>query len=409
MSDDSDSPAERGGRRHGGGGRQQRGGGRGQSGGGGRGRGQSGGRGSGRGGRQQRGGGRGQSGGRGSGGGGRQRRDGGSHPQQGRDSSKADLFADIRELESHKIEEMLKEHKSDLRALDSQIESNKQERSNQISTVQALRNALNMTHGMSKERTKLFREMRERSSQIGSIKRERDSINERISPPLFVIEERMRKTYHELTQVPDPPTSAPHLPIEIQRFSFFFELIEMHKLKKQSEQLHKTLVELYRSQKEIVKKLDELKDEQQDMAETTAAKSTRLEGVDINFKEVEKLNDSIAKLASTMDRQHKRRRNHKREIGRLEAYLNIRRGDEKRGRKVRIRISTLRKHAATGGALTLDDLSRILDSGGLEHLNQPDAADTPEKKTKKRKGRRSVNLRINVRRGTARAYKKRDD
>ncbi|HJL64058.1 MAG TPA: hypothetical protein QGF70_00590, partial [Candidatus Thalassarchaeaceae archaeon] len=92
-------------------------------------------------------------------------------------------------------------------------------------------------------------------------------------------------------------------------------------------------------------------------------------------------------------------------IGRLDSFIRIRKGDEERGIKVRMRINSLREHAVSGGALSVEDMARLLKSGGISQLQQS----TEESKPKKKKGRRGGRKRAQAHRGVARSFKRRDD
>ena len=282
------------------------------------------------------------------------------------------------------------------------------ERKSLIATVQVLRNALYNSGGLSKERRELIRELKAKSVQINEIKAVRDDINQRVAPPLSLIERLLNRTWKKLTTIGEDPSRVPNLPNEIQKFSFFFELKEMHRLKSQSDAAHSQFVELIRAQKETIKKLDELKDESSSIADEASKENPRLAGATVSRKEEKSLNDRIEQMLSSIRSKRKELNNLKRENGKLEAFLRIRKDDEKRGRKVRKRINSLRQHAADGGALSMEDMARILESGGLAQLQ---GATTPSKNQKKQKGRggRGGRRRTAARRGTARSHQRRED
>ena len=104
--------------------------------------------------------------------------------RKGKKSSRRDFFEDLRELETHEIEDMLSDNKSSARSMESQLESLESERKSLISTVQVLRTALYNSGGVSKERRDLLNALRGRNKQINEAKAVRDDINLRISPPL---------------------------------------------------------------------------------------------------------------------------------------------------------------------------------------------------------------------------------
>ncbi|DAC51607.1 MAG TPA: hypothetical protein HA340_01570 [Candidatus Thalassarchaeaceae archaeon] len=319
--------------------------------------------------------------------------------------SDKDFFEDLRGLETHQLEERLNDNKSSARAIESQLDSMESERSSLISTVQVLRTALGQSGKMSKERHSLLTELRARTPQINEAKAIRDDINERVGPPSNVIEKLLKRTWRDLTTIREDASRAPQLAQEIQKFSFFFELIEMHKLKQQSDAAHKKFVDLIRAQKETIKKLDELKDGGSEIAEQASEESPRLSGISINRKEERNLNKRIEKMLESIRANRKELKYLKREMGRLESFIRIRKGDEQRGIKVRMRINSLREHAVSGGSLSVEDMARLLKSGGLSQLQQTSEGPQPKKKKERRGGRKKSQ----ARRGVARSFKRRED
>ena len=326
---------------------------------------------------------------------------------KGKKSTRRDFFEDLRELETHEIEDMLNDNKASARAMESQLESLESERKSLISTVQVLRTALYNSGGVSKERRDLLNELRERNKQINEAKSIRDDINIRVSPPLNLIERLLKRTWRDLTSIREDPSRAPNLANEIQKFSFFFELKIMHKLKVQSDTSHQQFVEMIRMQKETIKKLDGLQEESSGIAAKAADENPRLEGTKISRKEEKDLNNRIEKMLEAIRRQRSELRSVKREVGRLESFSRIRKEDEKRGRKVRKRINKLREHAMSGGTLSMEDMARILETGGLSQLQESDNPKTSKKK--KHGSRRGGRSKTQPRRGVARSHQRREE
>ena len=326
---------------------------------------------------------------------------------KGKKSTRRDFFEDLRELETHEIEDMLNDNKASARAMESQLESLESERKSLISTVQVLRTALYNSGGVSKERRDLLNELRERNKQINEAKSIRDDINIRVSPPLNLIERLLKRTWRDLTSIREDPSRAPNLANEIQKFSFFFELKIMHKLKVQSDASHQQFVEMIRMQKETIKKLDGLQEESSGIAAKAADENPRLEGTKISRKEEKDLNNRIEKMLEAIRSQRSELRSVKREVGRLESFSRIRKEDEKRGRKVRKRINKLREHAMSGGTLSMEDMARILETGGLSQLQESDNPKTSKKK--KQGSRRGGRSKTQPRRGVARSHQRREE
>ena len=330
---------------------------------------------SGEGGRKRTGGGSGggSGGGRGRGGGGgrgRGRR-GGDRGAKGGRRHDSNLFEDLDGVESHVVRERLAQHRAGLRATEQQHDSLQSERKALISTVQLLREAVGKSSGISRERGKLLKELRDRRKRVDQQRNIRDRINERIAPPSAWIDSLLKKTLKRLTSMPDDLLKMPNLPNEIKQFSFLFELQQMHTQKKLSDAAHDEYVNLMRKQQKTIDDLDALKDEREQIASETASGDPRLKEMKVNRKEEKQLNERISGMLGTILAQRDEMKGHRREIGRLEAFLRIRTDAERKGHTVQPRLEDIQKRAATGGALSLEDLSRLISSGGLRDLDSP--------------------------------------
>ena len=326
---------------------------------------------SGEGGRKRTGGGSGGGRGRGSGGGRGRGRRGGDRGAKGGRRHDSNLFEDLDGVESHVVRERLAQHRAGLRATEQQHDSLQSERKALISTVQLLREAVGKSSGISRERGKLLKELRDRRKRVDQQRNIRDSINERIAPPSAWIDSLLKKTLKRLTSMPDDLLKMPNLPTEIKQFSFLFELQQMHTQKKLSDAAHDEYVNLMRKQQKTIDDLDALKDEREQIASETASVDPRLKEMKVNRKEEKQLNEPISGMLGTILAQRDEMKGHRREIGRLEAFLRIRTDAERKGHTVQPRLEDIQKRAATGGALSLEDLSRLISSGGLRDLDSP--------------------------------------
>mgnify|MGYP001486938247 FL=1 len=330
---------------------------------------------SGEGGRKRTGGGSGggSGGGQGRGGGGGRGRGhrGGDRGAKGGRRHDSNLFDDLDGVESHVVRERLAQHRAGLRATEQQHDSLQSERKALISTVQLLREAVGKSSGISRERGKLLKELRDRRKRVDQQRNIRDSINERIAPPSAWIDSLLKKTLKRLTSMPDDLLKMPNLPTEIKQFSFLFELQQMHTQKKLSDAAHDEYVNLMRKQQKTIDDLDALKDEREQIASETASVDPRLKEMKVNRKEEKQLNERISGMLGTILAQRDEMKGHRREIGRLEAFLRIRTDAERKGHTVQPRLEDIQKRAATGGALSLEELSRLISSGGLRDLDSP--------------------------------------
>nr|AIF13829.1 ATPase involved in DNA repair [uncultured marine group II/III euryarchaeote KM3_64_C08] len=322
------------------------------------------------------------------GGAGRRRNRGGRHD--------SNLFDDLDGLEVYEIRERLAQHRAGLRATEQQHESLQSERRGLISTVQLLREAVGKSSGISRERGKLLKELRERRKRVDEQRNIRDSINERIAPPSSLIDSLLEKTLKRLTVLPDDLLKMPNLPTEIKQFSFLFELQQMHAQKKLSDAAHNEYVQLMRKQQKTIDGLDALKDEREQISSETTSENPRMKEMKVNRKEEKQLNERIASMLDTILAQRDEIKGHRREIGRLEAFLRIRTDAERKGHTVQPRIEDIQQRAASGGTLSLEDLSRLMSSGGLSDLDsrkkeepsQSTRAEPPKPKRRKAKARR---------------------
>ena len=330
---------------------------------------------SGEGGRKRTGGGSGggSGGGQGRGGGGGRGRGhrGGDRGAKGGRRHDSNLFDDLDGVESHVVRERLAQHRAGLRATEQQHDSLQSERKALISTVQLLREAVGKSSGISRERGKLLKELRDRRKRVDQQRNIRDSINERIAPPSAWIDSLLKKTLKRLTSMPDDLLKMPNLPTEIKQFSFLFELQQMHTQKKLSDAAHDEYVNLMRKQQKTIDDLDALKDEREQIASETASVDPRLKEMKVNRKEEKQLNERISGMLGTILAQRDEMKGHRRQIGRLEAFLRIRTDAERKGHTVQPRLEDIQKRAATGGALSLEELSRLISSGGLRDLDSP--------------------------------------
>ncbi len=297
-------------------------------------------------------------------------RRGGNKGGKGGRRRDSNLFDDLDDIETHALQERLSQHRASLRATEQQHDSLQSERRAIISTVQLLRQAVGKSTGISQERGKLLKELRDRRKRVDEQRNIRDSINECIAPPSTWIDSLLKKTHKRLTVLPEDLLKMPNLSTEIKQFSFLFELQQMHAQKILSDASHDEYVKLMRKQQETIDNLDALKDEREQIASETTSEDPRLKDTKVNRKEEKQLNERIASMLEVILAQRDEMKGHRREIGRLEAFLRIRQDGERRGHTVRPRLEDIQERAASGGALSLEELSRLISSGGLGDLDK---------------------------------------
>ena len=318
-----------------------------------------------------------------------------------RSKPKEGLFDDLEDLSDSEISDMTKALKASKQATEQELKRVEQEREAEITLVQSLRAIQASTRGISKERTTVLNEFRTVREQSRVVRQERDAINQNVPPPLEIIEERLAQTHRRLATIPNDLGKMPNRDHEIKLFSFFFELQAMYAQKSRGNELHQKYIELLRNQEEKLKQLDKLSAERKSIAE-----EAREEVADqkANPKEIRNLNDRIAKMLETINTNRAELKKMRREIGRLEAFARVRKKAEKGaggGRKIGPRLDEVKARASTGGALTLEDLGALLNSGGLGALSgveetSSETVPEPEKRKRRKVGaargrRRSLN------------------
>ena len=305
-----------------------------------------------------------------------------------RSKPKEGLFDDLEDLSDPEIEDMTTALKASKQATEQELKRIEQERGAEITLVQSLRVIQESTRGISKERTAVLNKFRTVRGQARAIREERDAINKNVPPPLEIIEQRLMQTHRRLATIPNDLAKMPNRDHEIKLYSFFFELQAMHARKVHGNDLHQKYIELLRNQEEKLKQLDKLSAERKSIAE-----EAREEVADqkANPKEIRNLNERIAKMWELINKNRTELKKMRREIGRLEAYARVRKKAQKGssgGRKIGPRLDEVKARASSGGALSLEDLGALLNSGGISALSKAEESSsetTPEPEKQKRR------------------------
>ncbi|MEE3083274.1 MAG: hypothetical protein VX320_04195 [Candidatus Thermoplasmatota archaeon] len=315
-------------------------------------------------------------------------------------TQKDGLFDDLDGKSEVEIDEMAKSIRSSISATEHEHESLISERAALITLVQSLRRVQETVRGNSKERTKLLNQFRSFRSKADEYRAERDQINSDIPPPLEIIEQRLAQTHRRLATLPNDLTRMPNKDHEIRMFSFFFELQEMHVRKTRGNKLHQQYVELLREQEEKLKELDKLTSEQKNVEKDGLEKENFEEQTKANPKEIRKINKRIGEMLDIIRKQRGEIKQMRREAGRLEACLRVRKKSASSGkRRIGPRLEDVKQRASSGGTLSIEDLGALLKSGGLSELSSTEEESSSESK-KQEKGRKRQSR---VRRGQQRS------
>ncbi len=287
------------------------------------------------------------------------------------------LFDDLQDFTETEISEKISAIKAGITAGEDELKRIQRERECEISLVQSLRSIQENTRGNSKERNSLLVDFRKIRGEAEKTKAQRDEINQNVPPPLEIIQQRLFETYRRLATIPNDLSKMPNRDHEVKLFSFFFELKAMYVQKVRGNELHQKYIELLRNQDEKLKQLDKLRDERKIIAEEAREDAP---GQKANPKEIRKLNERIAEMLNAIKSQRSELKKMRREHGRLEAFARMQKKSGGRSKRtIGIRIEDVKSRASSGKNLSMEDLGALLNSGGLQVLNEPSKDQTREK------------------------------
>ena len=288
-----------------------------------------------------------------------------------------DLFEDLRDVPMDKIHAL---HQETVDQLNRSEEDGKKLSSQRRSIGQAIQFALGKRttppEGPIDDEELVSNEISESKSQLDELILQRDELVSNIVISSPKVSETLRQTFARITEQLDV-MNIPLLEREQELASLFFELQEIHPIAKEVDRLNREI--------HYIKK--------------------PLHG---NIKH---LNKSEKKIKRNIRSNRKQSKSLRREKGRLESWMRIKEGSKKTRRNDRRekhqprgpKPSDVKKKLNSGEALSMDDLSTLLQHGGVLNMN----AGKDDPKTQ-RKGKRNKNKSSNhqVRRGKRRQGKK---
>jgi len=300
-----------------------------------------------------------------------------------RDPNEPGLFDDLEGVADHEIHERATELRASIRSLEQENKSLKEERDAQIVVAQGLRSIINETAGMSKERQTLMNKFHAIRKEGGALRERRMEIDRNVGPSREIVEERLENIHKRLVNLQNDLTYMPNFSTEVTYFKLFFELQEMHAKKLESDAAHAAYIEKMREQSSVMKEVDALREKSREKAAAAKAELPKAGEIKARSSEVRKLNKRIAKMLDSMNAQRDELRKMRREAGRLEACLRVRKKNEGRRSKRRVgpRIEDVQARVASGGSLSMDDLGALLKGGGLtENLGKAKEAKRKSKR-----------------------------
>ena len=317
------------------------------------------------------------------------------------------FFSDLEEMSHKEIEQLLKNKEREIKIIEDEHNSLRNERRNQVEIVKSLRQAVGENEAISAERRELLNKFHQHRKSAEDARRKRDSVNSSIPPPSSILAEWMSETHQRLVTIDNDLTAVPTLHREIDMFKRFFELQAAYTRKQESERFHEDYVNQIKEIRMITKQLDATKkDKSEGQNEETLSQDKEVILSNANRSDVRKISKLIKKIDSQLDKISEERKELRKEGKRLRSYLRL---TSSRGRP--IKISEVKDRATSGDSLNTQELGALLRTGGLEELTKNNPNQTKKKNIKKTKGKKQ-RRKLGVTRGGARLgsrVSKRDD
>ena len=306
------------------------------------------------------------------------------------------LFDDLEGKSKQEIIEMRSDTKDALQTANVQRVELQKERNQLVEIVQEMRKTFK---GRTKERGELLDRLKKAQSERDQAQKNRDDADEKVPPSPEDIERSLKQRHKPLSTMMNDLREMPTLKREIALFESFFEYQEMHKIAIFANDEHKKMMAAMNEIKSVMqdfKKLDKKTEEENAKLELKSDEEKN-ESNKVGWKEIERISSRINEI-------DEKRKKIKQEIGTLTNELHrieaFQRMQSDAARRIELNPEEIRDKAASGGTLSLQDLSTLIASGGLENLNDSEKNDGSgfTKTDRKKKTRR----RSNARRGKAR-------
>ncbi len=302
------------------------------------------------------------------------------------------LFEDLEALPHDEIEEKSADLDRQLRSLEDEFNSLKTDRRSQVDLVKSLRSAVGDIEEANSERKALLNQFHKVKKEADKNRQLRDRVNQSIPPPAAVLEEWLADTYTKLTTIDNDLTAVPTLNRELDSFRRFFELQAAVVRKREAENVHALYIKEIDKLRQITTDLDATRKTQETTAENVT-EGSELNTDKITRSEIRKMSRAISGIDKRLDSIKSQRKDLRREAGRLRSYLKI-----TGGRGGRIRLADVKDRASSGGALNANELTALLDSGGLMDLatesKETESSEAPQQRRGKsgKKGRRRLGV-----------------
>jgi uncharacterized coiled-coil DUF342 family protein len=214
---------------------------------------------------------------------------------------------------------------------------------------------------------------------MDGLRKRRDEINSKVVLPTIAIEEEVSKVYEKLTGEARG-FRYPSLAEEKRLFSYFLELQSMYVLALESTECHQKFQLLAKEQRAAVKLLKSFEAEHQSLKQEAMAEVIGSEELKGENHELKTLDNRISKLLQSLNSKRVELRESNREIGRLDAWLRIQKKSGERSSKPKgatrsrhlspdVDLREVKRKAASGESMSLEDFDALLSSGGLSSVS----------------------------------------
>ena len=306
-------------------------------------------------------------------------------------------FDDLEEMDHKDIDEMKGDLERELRSVERQHRELRDERRNQVDLVRSLRSAIGEMRSADGARKGLLREFHSARKLAEEARRRRDSVNSCIPPPADVLAEWLRETHRRLVTIDNDLTAVPTLARELDSFGRFFELQAAIVRKRNSEKAHSEYVAQVKKMREVTTKLDATRKSGKDKVDD-ALGETELDSGSISRTDIRKTSSRIDKIDKRLDGLSSERKDIRRRLGRIKAYLKV----TLRGGRA-IRLADVKDRVQSGGSLDASELDALLRSGGLSEIaGSEETEERPKAKAKPKPARKKKGMRLGVTRGGSR-------
>ena len=323
-----------------------------------------------------------------------------SEPQEG-------IFSDLEELSHKEVKLLSNKIEREIRTIEDEHKSLRNERKNQVEIVKSLRQTVGENEAISDERRGLLKRFHQSRKFAEDARKKRDSVNLSIPQPSSILSEWMGETHQRLVTIDNDLTAVPTLHREIDMFKRFFELQAAYVRKQESEKFHEDYVNHIKEIREITKQLDATrKDSPKEKDGESSSSEGQGDSSNVNRSDVRKISKRIKRIDSQLDDISVERKALRKESNRLKTYLKL---TSSRGKP--IKISEVKEKATSGDSLNTQELGALLRTGGLAELTKNNTA-KPKKKSARKNKAKKQHRRLGVARGGARLgsrVSKRDD